>query len=127
MEKEYDTVGTHIVCDLWGVDFDLLNDEIMATHKMVTYAILSGAKVLEVSCKKFEPNGYTILLTLAESHFSIHTYPEKGFAALDCYTCGDTVVPRIAIDGMINYLTPVEVSLKELSRGSKSGIEVIVP
>jgi S-adenosylmethionine decarboxylase len=53
------------------------------------------AQVLSVIDKKFDPNGCTILILLSESHLSIHTYPEEEFAAIDCYTCGKDVDPRI--------------------------------
>ena len=65
----------------------------------------------------FEPQGATVLVLLSESHISIHTYPERGFAALDCYTCGETVDPQLAIDHMVSVLKPDTVYAKKLVRG----------
>ncbi|WP_317981048.1 adenosylmethionine decarboxylase, partial [Paenibacillus glycanilyticus] len=88
---EYSTFGRHVAVDTWGVDFDLLNNAEFLQAQMVEAAEACGATVLSVQSKQFEPQGATVLVLLSESHLSIHTYPEKGFAALDCYTCGETV------------------------------------
>lgn len=114
---EYSTFGRHVAVDAWGVDFKLLNNaEWLQTH-MVEAAEVSGATVLSVQAKKFDPQGATVLVLLSESHLSIHTYPEKGFAAIDCYTCGETVDPQTAIDYMISVLSPEKVYAKKLIRG----------
>ncbi|URN92879.1 MAG: adenosylmethionine decarboxylase [Candidatus Pristimantibacillus lignocellulolyticus] len=114
---EYSTFGRHVAVDAWGVDFDLLNSaEILQSH-MVEAAEASGATVLSVQSKQFEPQGATVLVLLSESHLSIHTYPERGFAALDCYTCGETVDPQVAIDYMMSVLKPQTTHAKKLIRG----------
>ncbi|PFA60757.1 MULTISPECIES: adenosylmethionine decarboxylase [Bacillus] len=114
---DYSTFGRHIIVDLWGVDFPLLNDIHFLEHHLVSAADYSGATVLSVNKKKFQPYGVTVLVLLSESHLSIHTYPEKNFAAIDCYTCGTTVEPQIAIDYIVNILKPKEIHIKKLIRG----------
>jgi S-adenosylmethionine decarboxylase len=114
---EYSTFGRHVAVDTWGVDFKLLNDAEFLQAQMVEAAEASGATVLSVQSKQFEPQGATVLVLLSESHLSIHTYPEKGFAAIDCYTCGETVDPQTAIDYLISVLQPVNVHAKKLIRG----------
>lgn len=84
---------------------------------MVEAAEACGATVLSVQAKQFEPQGATVLVMLSESHLSIHTYPERGFAAIDCYTCGETVDPQLAIDYMVNVLKPTSTYAKKLIRG----------
>ncbi len=84
---------------------------------MVEAAEVCGATVLSVQAKQFEPQGATVLVLLSESHISIHTYPEKGFAALDCYTCGETVDPQAAIDYLVSVLKPEKTYAKKLIRG----------
>ncbi len=74
---EYSTFGKHIIVDLWGVDFSLLDDMYFLEHHLVNAADQSGAHILNVSTKEFDPHGVTILVLLSESHLSIHTYPEK--------------------------------------------------
>jgi S-adenosylmethionine decarboxylase len=114
---EYSTFGRHIAIDVWGVDFERLNSAEYLTNHMVEAAEACGATVLSVQSKQFEPQGATVLVLLSESHLSIHTYPEKGFAALDCYTCGETVDPQIAIDYMVSILQPEKYYVKKLVRG----------
>jgi S-adenosylmethionine decarboxylase len=110
--------------DVWGVDFDLLNDVSQLEHHARQAAKACGATILSVQSQQFEPQGATILVMLSESHFSIHTYPEKGFVALDCYTCGYAVDPMIAIEYMLRVFKPIEAFPKVLRRGV-GPIEVI--
>jgi S-adenosylmethionine decarboxylase len=123
---EYSTFGRHVAIDTWGVQFDLLNDAEFLKKEMIEAAEACGATVLSVQAKQFSPQGATVLVLLSESHLSIHTYPERGFAALDCYTCGETVDPQIAIDYMISVLKPEKVYAKKLVRGIGE-LEVVEP
>lgn len=123
---EYSTFGRHVAIDTWGVQFDLLNDAEFLKKQMIEAAEASGATVLSVQSKQFSPQGATVLVLLSESHLSIHTYPERGFAALDCYTCGETVDPQIAIDYMVSILKPEKVYAKKLVRGMGE-LQVVEP
>lgn len=123
---EYSTFGRHVAIDTWGVQFDLLNDAEFLKKEMIEAAEACGATVLSVQAKQFSPQGATVLVLLSESHLSIHTYPERGFAALDCYTCGDTVDPQVAIDYMISVLKPEKYYTKKLVRGT-GDIQVVEP
>jgi S-adenosylmethionine decarboxylase len=121
---QYSTYGRHIAVDAWGIDFTVLDNMNFLQQTMIEAAEKSGAAVLSVINKKFAPSGCTILILLSESHLSIHTYPEKEFAAIDCYTCGEKVDPKIAIDDLIDILKPTKMYSKTLIRGSEE-IEVI--
>lgn len=114
---EYSTFGRHVAVDTWGVDFDKLNDAEFLQAQLVEAAEASGATVLSVQAKRFEPQGATVLVMLSESHLSIHTYPERGFAAIDCYTCGEAVDPQVAIDCLVSVLKPEKFYVKKLVRG----------
>ncbi|MCM3785815.1 adenosylmethionine decarboxylase [Neobacillus mesonae] len=114
---EYSTFGRHVAVDTWGVDFDLLNNEEYLQAQLVEAAEACGATVLSVQSRQFEPQGATVLVLLSESHLSIHTYPERGFAAIDCYTCGETVDPQLAIDYLVSVLKPTKTYAKKLVRG----------
>ncbi|MBO2943956.1 adenosylmethionine decarboxylase [Paenibacillus sp. F411] len=114
---EYSTFGRHVAVDTWGVDFELLNNAEYLQSQMVEAAEACGATVLSVQSKQFEPQGATVLVLLSESHLSIHTYPERGFAAIDCYTCGETVDPQLAIDYLVSALKPEKCYAKKLVRG----------
>ncbi|GIO66124.1 adenosylmethionine decarboxylase [Paenibacillus sp. FSL M7-1455] len=114
---EYSTFGRHVAVDTWGVDFDMLNDAEFLQAQLVEAAETCGATVMSVQSKQFEPQGATVLVLLSESHLSIHTYPERGFAAIDCYTCGETVDPQLAIDYLVSVLKPEKTYAKKLVRG----------
>lgn len=114
---EYDTRGTHVMADFWGVDFDLLDDLDHLVELLSDSAHSAGATVLNHVHHKFQPQGVTIAVLLSESHATIHTYPDKGFAAIDIYTCGDHVDPHIAVDILEQMLNPSFVKIKTETRG----------
>ncbi|SFS97696.1 adenosylmethionine decarboxylase [Paenibacillus sp. 453mf] len=123
---EYTTFGRHVAVDTWGVDFDLLNNEDFLQVQMVEAADACGATILSVQSRQFEPQGATVLVMLSESHLSIHTYPERGFAAIDCYTCGEAVDPQLAVDYLVSVLKPEKIFSKTLVRGNGE-LEVVAP
>lgn len=114
---EYSTFGRHVAVDTWGVEFELLNNSEWLQAQMVEAAEVCGATVMSVQAKQFEPQGATVLVLLSESHISIHTYPERGFAALDCYTCGETVDPQLAIEYLVSVLKPSKIHAVKIVRG----------
>lgn len=114
---EYSTFGRHVAVDAWGVDFEVLNNAGLLEAHLVEAAEACGATVLSIQSRQFEPQGATVLVMLSESHLSIHTYPERGFAAIDCYTCGEMVDPQLAIDYLVTVLNPEKTYAKKLIRG----------
>ena len=80
----------HILFTLMQCPYHLLDDEAYIRGVLVNAAECSGSTLLAVSSHKFEPHGVTAIALLAESHISIHTWPEKGTAVCDVFTCGDT-------------------------------------
>lgn len=114
----YQTFGRHIILDAWGIDFDKINDIDFLKYHMEEAAKACGATVLSVEGFAFDPYGATVMVVLSESHLSIHTYPEKGYAAIDGYTCGVTFDPEDAIAYLIKILMPVSVYQKRIVRGT---------
>lgn len=108
-------MGHHILVSLYGITFNLLDDldGIRAAFEQAVEAC--GATVLNRFSHKFQPQGVTIVYALAESHLSIHTFPESGSCAIDVYTCGS----MNSMDGMrvlIDHFNPIEVSIQEIKR-----------
>jgi S-adenosylmethionine decarboxylase len=99
------------------MNFEIINDAELLQKYMFEIAETCCLTVLSVKAYKFEPQGVTIIMMLAESHFSIHTYPEKGFAAIDCYTCGGEVDPSNVVAEFLSILKPGECYVKKLVRG----------
>ena len=79
----------HILFTLKGCSETLLDDESHIRNVLVHAAHLCQSTLLDVSSHKFDPQGVTAIALLAESHISIHTWPEKGQAAVDVFTCGN--------------------------------------
>jgi len=82
-------MGCHYILDINNADPDTLNDEEYLKELLEAAAIVSGCTVVQTISHKFSPQGVTAISLLAESHMSIHTWPERGEAAVDVFTCGD--------------------------------------
>ena len=107
--------GTHLLIDLDGASN--LNDLDVVEHALRESALVSGATILNVDLHHFEPNGgISGVVVLSESHISIHTWPEKGFAALDIFMCGECD-PYKAIPVLKRAFLPEYVQLAEQRRG----------
>jgi S-adenosylmethionine decarboxylase len=91
-----DTVGKHCILELYACDSSRLDDEAFLRDTITTAAKQAGATLLNLITHRFEPQGVTGLALLAESHISIHTWPESGYAAVDVFTCGDHTMPERA-------------------------------
>ena len=81
-------MGDHFLLNLYGCDPDKLNDERLVKKVLHDSAYCAKMTVLNVVTHKFYPQGVTGVALLAESHISIHTWPERATAAVDVYTCG---------------------------------------
>ncbi|ASL46443.1 S-adenosylmethionine decarboxylase proenzyme [Burkholderia sp. AD24] len=98
-----DAYGAHVLADLGGIAADLLRDAPALESILVNAAKEAGARVLSAHFHHFGgEHGVTGVVLLAESHITIHTWPEHRFAALDIFMCGnarpDQAVERIALD-----------------------------
>jgi len=110
-----DRIGTHLILDLSGVDFILLDAMEDFLNFMEGTLWDFECTVLGSQKHKFEPQGFTAVFMLAESHFSIHTWPERGIAACDIFTCGNVKTEAIALE-VIKWFSPQSYNLKKISR-----------
>jgi S-adenosylmethionine decarboxylase proenzyme len=85
---------------------------------MIDAAVAAGATVLDVSFRKFAPQGVSGVVIISESHLTIHTWPEYGYAAIDLFTCGDRAEPWRAFKVLAGFLEADHVSTIELRRGN---------
>mgnify|MGYP001316062413 CR=1 FL=1 len=110
-------VGEHITLDIIGTtkEYD------PSVYERVIHKIAKAADVtiLNISKYKFEPQGFTILALLAESHISFHTFPEKGIISFDFFTCGK-ISPSVAIDIVKNEFEHKRIVKKEFNRDTRS-------
>jgi S-adenosylmethionine decarboxylase len=108
--------GRHLILDLYDCDKQLL-DNYDALRELIETALrMSNATILRIIGEKFEPQGVTLLALLSESHCSIHTWPEIGYAAIDLYTCGDTTNSHKAAEFLKYKLKAQKSNEKELIR-----------
>ena len=110
-------LGTHIVCELSGCDPVALSDLDGVQNMMIAAARIAHATILESSFHRFEPQGVSGTVILAESHLSIHTWPEKEYAAMDFYTCGDHTDPWLACELAAQVLDAKSILTTEFKRG----------
>ena len=88
----------HILFDLEGCDKDLLDDARFVRNSLFHASLLSNSEIIKIDFHKFYPQGVTGYALLADSHLSIHTWPEKGVAKCDIFTCGDKCDPHKAVE-----------------------------
>jgi S-adenosylmethionine decarboxylase len=108
--------GRHLILDLYDCDPDILNDYEELQRLLEASLVMAKANVLRVIGEKFEPQGVTLLALLAESHASVHTWPEIGYCAIDLYTCGDTTQTHRAAELLKTKLKAKTAEEKELVR-----------
>jgi len=112
------TLARHLLVEMYFCDASRLDDVGYLERELVAAARESGATVIDSRFHKFSPQGVSGVVIIAESHFSIHSWPEYGYAALDFFTCGDRVDPRDAVDRIARRLGAKQVMVVECSRGN---------
>ena len=110
-------LGRHLLVELNDCNREVLNDLGLLRDAMLTAAIECGAVILGDSFHRFSPQGVSGVVVIAESHLSVHTWPEYGYAAVDVFTCGTTVDPMKAAEVLIERLGAKSHSLTEIKRG----------
>lgn len=117
MDARANALGTHLLLDLKGCNSKLLDDLHFIKEAMVTAADEAGATIVGENFHKFSPVGVTGIVAIAESHLSIHTWPEYSYAAVDIFTCGEGFKPYQAAYHIIERLQCSDPSIDEVKRG----------
>ena len=115
-DKELSHHSKHLLLELYRCDQEKLNDESFLRCSLNRAAKLAKATVLNLVSNKFEPQGVTAIALLAESHISIHTWPESSYSAVDIFTCGQNMSPELASRYLIESLKAEEHSLRVIER-----------
>ena len=110
-------LGTHLLLELKECNPKLLNDLDFIRQAMLQTAQDVGATIVGESFHRFSPQGVTGILAIAESHISIHTWPEHGYAAADIFTCGPSFQPREAAEILAEKLESKDRDIIEVKRG----------
>ncbi len=112
-----ETMGRHVIAELWNCNADKLNDMNLIEKVFVHAALKSDAEVREVAFHKFAPHGVSGVVIISESHLTIHSFPEHGYASIDVYTCGDRIDPNVAAEYISESLEAKVVEKVEVPRG----------
>jgi len=118
-------IGRHCILELYECDKAKLNDEAFIRTTITSSAKVAGATLINLVTHSFNPQGVTGLALLAESHISIHTWPEIGYAAIDVFTCGEHTMPEKACKLLSNYLSAKQFSFKSLEREIPDGLKAL--
>ncbi|KPK76042.1 MAG: hypothetical protein AMJ79_08535 [Phycisphaerae bacterium SM23_30] len=110
--------GIHYILELYGCPGDILNNELFVREALQEASKESLSTLLKLSSHKFQPQGVTALGLLAESHMSIHTWPELNYVAIDIFTCGENANPQPACEYLIKHFAAREHHRLVLSRGA---------
>ena len=121
-DKKLSFQSKHLLLELYKCDSEKLNDESYLRCALNRAAKLAKATVLNLISNKFEPQGVTAIALLAESHISIHTWPESNYSAVDIFTCGQNMLPELASKYLIEALMAEEHSLRIIERNPPEAV-----
>ncbi len=115
-----DTLGRHLLLELHGCDPIVLDDLPRMKALLERAAVAAGATVVQVVFHQFAPQGVSGVVVVEESHLSVHTWPEVGYAAIDFYTCGECI-PEQAVEVMAEGLAAESSEVMTVERGLHEG------
>ena len=113
-------LGSHLLVELRDCNPAALQSLEKVRSAMVSAAEAASATIVDVSFHEFSPFGISGMVIIAESHLSIHTWPEYGYAAVDIFTCGDLIKPSEAAAYLIEKFQSRTPSVVEMKRGIMS-------
>ena len=110
-------LGKHLLIELEGCDHEALNDINTVRETLIAAAEGCGATVVGEAFHPFSPHGISGVVMIAESHLSLHTWPEHDYAAADIFTCGLTVKPEIAAEIIVSRMGARRHDITIVERG----------
>lgn len=121
------SLGRHLLIEMRGCDSVILHDLKAVKEAMISAAQAAKATIVEVAFHEFSPYGISGMIIIAESHLSIHTWPEYNYAAVDIFTCGDIIDPGLAAKHLVKAFKCKNPSLIEMKRGILPTIDGCLP
>ena len=109
--------GKHIILDLWGIK--MINNEKEIEKILKKAVIATNSTLINMQTHRYHPYGFSAIALVAESHISIHTWPEYKYMAIDIFTCGEKTDPYAAVDVFKNAFKPKKIEVMEVKRGIK--------
>ncbi len=113
-------LGIHTILEFYGCDKKVLADSALVEQAFRKASEISKATIVKTTFHHFNPHGVSGVVVIAESHFSVHTWPEHGYAAIDFFSCSEDVDVDRAIEYLKEVLKPKHVTRLDLKRGMLS-------
>jgi S-adenosylmethionine decarboxylase len=110
-------LGRHLLLELFDCDLDAINNLEGVKQTLVEAARRAQATIVDVVFHEFNPFGISGVVVIAESHLSIHTWPEYRYAAVDIFSCGDVLQPEVAANYLVEQFGAERTSVVEMQRG----------
>ncbi|MEL6251190.1 MAG: adenosylmethionine decarboxylase [Bacteroidota bacterium] len=112
-------IGRHLIVEYYNCPGEILDNTDLIEELMKEAALAAGAHIRSVNFHKFDPIGVSGVIIIQESHLTIHTWPDQGYAAVDIFTCGDSVDPWKGFESLKNSLKCTDSRTKEMFRGAE--------
>lgn len=110
-------LGRQILVEYYDCDADIINDVSQVEDILLTATRAAKASIISHNFHKFSPHGVSGTVVIAESHVAIHTWPEYNYAAVDIFTCGETIDPWVIQEHIKECFASRNVSSMEMKRG----------
>lgn len=122
-----ETLGRHILVEFYNCSEERMKDPVFVEKVMNEAAITANATIVKSVFHHFNPYGVSGAVIISESHLAIHTWPEYGYAAVDVFTCGETIDPWIAFDHLEKEFEAEKSESTEIPRGMVEKIRRFSP
>ncbi len=111
------SLGNHLLIEMYNCNQETINSSEKVEQMLIKAVEISGANIIKPVFHKFNPHGISGVIVIAESHFSIHTWPEYGYCALDIFTCGEKINSQKALEYLKEAFQAESLSVVETKRG----------
>jgi S-adenosylmethionine decarboxylase len=120
-------LGDHFICDLSDCDQELLLNPERAADLFTRAVNESGLTIVNKGFYKFNPHGFTCFLLLAESHASLHAWPEFGYCAIDLFTCNLELDILPLVNRLQGLFSANDCAVRRLDRAAQISLPVVIP
>ena len=110
-------LGRHLLLEMFDCDLDAINSLESVKGALVEAAKRAQATIVDVVFHEFNPFGISGVVVIAESHLTIHTWPEYRYAAVDIFSCGEVLQPEVAANYLVEQFSAERTSIVEMQRG----------
>ncbi len=110
-------IGHHWLIELYDCDADLLETTDFVENALLEAALAMGATIVQSNFHQFTPVGVSGVVIIQESHLTIHTWPEHGYAAVDIFTCGKSLQPELGLQLFQERLHAKRTEMQYIQRG----------